>query len=78
MIGEEVDLVDVEHAAVRGRQQPWAELWRPVVEKGGDVDRAEHAVLRGAEGQLDERRPVGQERRKPAGERGLGRALLTA
>ena len=78
VIGEEVDLVDVEHAAVRGHQQPWAELRRPILEKGGDVDRAKHAVLGGAEGELDERRPIGQERGEAACERGLGRAFLPA
>ena len=54
VVVEEVDLVDVEDAAVRAGQQAGLVLGDAVGEHLGQVQRAEHAVLGGADGELDE------------------------
>ncbi len=56
MVVQEVDLVDVQHAAVRTGQQPRREGVLAVAQHTLQVQRADHPVLGGADGQLDERR----------------------
>ncbi len=56
MVVQEVDLVDVQHAAVRTGQQPRREGVLTVAQHTLQVQRADHPVLGGADGQLDERR----------------------
>ena len=78
MVGEQVHLVDVEHAAVGDEQQTWLETTLPAPQRGGEVECADDPILGGAERQLGEGRFTGQERGHAAGEGGLGRALLAA
>ena len=55
MVGQQVDLVDVQDAAVGGGQQPGPEPG-PAFEQGAlEVEGADDAVLGGADRQLDER-----------------------
>jgi hypothetical protein len=54
MVGEEVDLVHVEHAAVGRREETGLETNRAFGERGGEVEGADHAFLGGAQRQLDE------------------------
>ena len=56
MVGQEVDLVDVEDAPVGGGQQPRPEAGAAFEEGALEVQGADDAVLGGADGQLDERR----------------------
>ena len=55
VVGQQVDLVDVEHAAVRARQQPGLE-GALAGQRAAEVQRAHEAVDRRADRQLDERR----------------------
>jgi hypothetical protein len=52
---EQVDLVDVQEAAVRPRQQPGLEVLLAVGERALEVEGAEHAVLGHAQWQVDHR-----------------------
>ncbi len=54
VVVEEVDLVDVEEAAVRAGEEAGLVLGDAVGQHLGQVQRAEHAVLGGADGELDE------------------------
>ncbi len=54
VVVEEVDLVDVEDAAVGAGEQAGLVLRDAVGQDLGEVQRAEHAVLGGADGELDE------------------------
>ena len=56
VVVQEVDLVDVQHAAVRAGQQARREGVLTVAQHTLQVQRADHPVLGGADGQLDERR----------------------
>ncbi len=71
MVGQEVDLVDVEHPSVGAGEQSWAERVGPGPEQRGDVECSDHAVLARPERKLDERRASGQQRSQPPSERGL-------
>ncbi len=76
VVGEQVDLVDVEDAPVRGGEQAGPEPGRAGGEQLGEVEGSEHAVLGGAEGKLDEGGVAGEQVGEPAGEGRLGAALL--
>ncbi len=76
MVGQQVDLVDVEHAAVGASQQPRLEAPALAGQGGAQVERADQAVLAGAQRQLRERRLARQQHGQPPGQRGLGRPLL--
>jgi hypothetical protein len=78
MIGQQVDLVDIQHAPVSGGEQPGREAQLAAREGGGEVERPHHPVLGGPDRQLDERRQSGQQCRQTPGQRGFGGALLTA
>ena len=67
LAGEQVHLVDVEHAAVGRRQQPGLEADALAAQRGGQVERADQAVLGGAERQLGERCLTGEDRRETPG-----------
>ena len=56
VVVQQVDLVDVQHAAVRARQQTRREGVLAVAQHALQIQRADHPVLGGADGQLDERR----------------------
>ncbi len=60
VVGEQVDLVHVEDPAVGRRQQSWLEADLAPGEGRRQVERADHALLGRAEGQLDERTAVEQ------------------
>ncbi len=77
VVGQEVDLVDVEHATVGGGEQARLEADLATGEGGVRVERADHTVLGRTERQLHERRPAEPGCQAP-GERRLGRALLAA
>ncbi len=77
VVGEEVDLVDVEHALVGRGQEPGLEPHLAAGECRGEVERADDALLGGAERQVDEGGAVAQ-RGQAAGEGRLGRALVAA
>ena len=53
MIVEQVHLVDVKDVAVRLRQHAWLESLGPGSKGGLDVDRADDAVFRSVDRQLD-------------------------
>ena len=56
---QQVDLVDVEHPAVRRREQPWLVGAHSRRQRPLEVERADQAILGGADGQLDKpRRPA--------------------
>ena len=78
VVVQQVDLVDVEHAAVRGGQQPGlVGASRPSVSARSRSQRADHPVLGGADRQLDQPWPGGARaaRRPGAGRPGRpGRA----
>ena len=76
VVGQEVDLVDIEHAAVGGGQQAGQEATLTAGQRCGQVQRAGDAILGGAHRQLDERRLVPQQRGQPARQCGLGASLL--
>ena len=78
VVGEQVDLVDVEHAAVGRGQQAGPEPGLAVGEQLGEVERADDPVLGGAQRQLDEGRLARQHTGEPTGQRRLGRALVAA
>jgi hypothetical protein len=59
MVGQQVDLVDVEDAAVGRGQQPGPEPLGTIGQRGPQVEAAENPVLGGAHRQLDERSMVG-------------------
>ena len=75
VVGQQVDLVDVEDATVGGGEQARAEHQLPAGERGRDVERADEAIFRGAERELGE---ASQHGRQPPGQRRLGRTLVTA
>ena len=56
VVVQQVDLVDVQHAAVRAGKQTRREGVLAVAQHPLQVQRADHPVLGGADGQLDERR----------------------
>ena len=59
MVGQQVDLVHVEHPAVGGRQQPGLEApTSPPVQGRPQVERPDHPVLGRADRQLHERSQV--------------------
>lgn len=59
VVREQVDLVDVEDAAVGGGEQPGLVRLHPVTERTLQIERAHHAVLGRADRQFDQRgRPV--------------------
>ena len=62
VIMEQVHLVDVEQAAVRGREQARLERGDPVGQRALDVQRAGQPVLGGADGQLGQPGRPGQPR----------------
>ena len=70
VVVQQVDLVDVQHAAVRARQQPRRERVLAVAQHPLQVQRSDHAVLGGADRQLDQSGVA--RRRRPA--RAPGRA----
>ncbi|MNN12233.1 hypothetical protein D3C81_1252160 [compost metagenome] len=73
MVRQQVDLVDVEHAAVGAGQQAGAEAGAAFAEGGVQVEGADDAFLAGAQRQGDElagRQQLGQ----APGQRGLGHA----
>ena len=55
VVVQQVDLVDVQHAAVCAGQQSRREGVLTVAQHTLQVQRADHAVLGGADGQLDQR-----------------------
>ncbi|MCY1493360.1 hypothetical protein D9M68_271960 [compost metagenome] len=62
-VGEQVDLVDVQHAAVGARQQAGLEGDGAALQRGLQVQRAEQLLLAGAQRQVDEaavRQQLGQ------------------
>ncbi len=59
VVVQEVDLVDVEHAAVRVGEQPRLVGPHPLRERPLQVERPDQPVLRGSHGQLDEPRGAG-------------------
>ena len=56
VVVEQVDLVDVEDAAVGGRQQSGLERHRTLAQRARHVDRARHAVLGRVQRQVDDAR----------------------
>ena len=81
VIVQQVDLVDVEHAAVGARQQAGRERVLAVAQHPLQIQRSDHAVLGGADGQLDQSGVAvdrGQHGRKAAHGRRLRGALLAA
>ena len=56
MVGQQVDLVDVEDTAVGGGQQPRPQAGAALEEGPLEVEGADDPVLGGADGQLHERR----------------------
>ena len=67
VVGQQVDLVDVEHAAVGRGQQTGREADLAAGQGRGQVDGADQAVLGRPDGQLDERRVVGEQSRPGPG-----------
>ena len=81
VVVQQVDLVDVQHAAVRARQQARRERVLTVAQHPLQIQRADHPVLGGADRQLDQRRiriDRGKHPRKATHRRRLRRALLAA
>ena len=76
VVGQQVDLVDVEDAAVGGGQQPGLEPDLAAGQRRPEVEGADHPLLGGAEGQLHERPAAGEESGQPPGQRRLGRPLV--
>ena len=66
VVGQQVDLVDVERAAVRRGEQARLVRLHPVGERALDVEGADHPVLGGADRQLDQRRRGGARAGRPA------------
>ena len=66
VVGEEVDLVDVQHAAVGRGEQAGPERQLAAGQRGRDVERAEQPVLGRAERQLDEAARADRRGRGPA------------
>ena len=60
VVVQQVDLVDVEHAAVRGGQQARLEGLHALGQRPLDVERADEPVLGGADRQLDQPRRAGR------------------
>ncbi len=54
VVGQQVDLVDIQQATVRRGQQARLECLAAVLERALDVEVAEHAVFGGAQRQVDE------------------------
>ena len=76
VVGQQIHLVDVEHAAVGSRQQARLEAAAALGERSFDVEGAHQPVLGGADRQFDERRIVREERGETARQRGLRAAFL--
>ena len=55
MILEQIHFVDVEKTAVRARQQSGLERLLAIAQRFLDIERADHAILSGAEWQVDDR-----------------------
>src|SRR5260370_29317726 len=77
VVGQQVDLVDVEHAAVRRREQAGANAKFAGGQGHVEVDGPNNAILGRANGQLDERGPARHERGESPSEGRLGAPLLT-
>ena len=69
VVVQQVDLVHVQHAAVRRGQQPWLVRLDPLGQRPLDVQRAEQPVLAGPHGQLDQ---PGRPGPRPRSSRGAG------
>ena len=65
MVVEEVDLVDVEDAAVRLGEQPRLERPLALAQRPRDVDRARDAVLGRVQRQVDDSPPPPRDRKLP-------------
>ena len=65
VVGQQVHLVDVEHAAVGRGQQAGLEPDLAAGQRRPQVERADHPLLGGAERQLDERPAAGQQGGQP-------------
>ena len=72
-IGQQVDLVHIEHAAMGARQQAGREFERMAGHGLAQVQRAGQMLQRGAQRQRDEGRGIDELGQRPRG-RGLGRA----
>src|SRR5579885_3621941 len=55
MIGEQVDLIDVENAAMRRREQPWLKRAPPLAQSTLEIESAQHTILGGPQRQINER-----------------------
>ena len=55
VILEQIGLVDIKKAAMRARQQPRLERLDALAQRAFEIERTDHAVLRGAERQIDDR-----------------------
>ncbi len=76
MVGQQVDLVDVQHAAMGGSQETGLKAVLAAGQRRRQVEGADQAVLGRADGQLDEGGRPGQKGGQGPGERGLGTALV--
>ena len=75
VVGEEVDFVHVQHAAVGARQEAGGEGNSAVGQRAAEVQGAGHHFLGGAQGQVDES-AAAHHRRQAARRRGFGAAAL--
>ncbi len=78
VIGQEVDLVDVQDASVGLGQEAGMEPPPALGERRLEVEGPGDPILGRPHGKLDEAGPSGQERRQPPGERGLRAPLVAA
>ena len=62
VVGQQVDLVDVEHAAVGGGQEAGPEPGPPFEQGALEIEGADDAVLGGADRQFHERGAVAEQR----------------
>ncbi len=58
VMSQEIDLIDVQNAAVGPGKQPGTKLTPTVAKRRGDIQRSHDPVLGRTQGQLDERRDV--------------------
>ena len=75
VILQQIDLVDVEKAAMGASEEAWLERLFAAVQRAREIERADHAILRRAEGQLDHGHRHPPARKRPAG---VARAALVA
>ena len=78
MVGQQVDLIHVQHPAMSRRQQAGSESGGSVSQQCSQVDGAQYAILGGPQRQLHERSTVGQQCCQATGQRRLGRPFLTS